>query len=114
MLAPPPSSTSIPIFLLHLSNHHQPSHIIHISQSIMASCEIIRETKVLLTTENYALWLLPIKFKLHKIKGLNIVTGAVACPDPKKDKDKARLYHLSQEVLTLVSSNLLKLGSCTK
>ncbi|KNZ51231.1 hypothetical protein VP01_4036g2 [Puccinia sorghi] len=85
----------------------------------MASSETTRETKVMLTTENYALWLLPMKAKLHKIKGLNIVTGAVACPDPKKDKDNAWLYvklnkeaymeiiqNLSQEVLALVSSTL--------
>jgi hypothetical protein len=83
------------------------------------SSEVVRESKVMLTTENYALWLLPMKAKLHKMKALNIVTGAVACPDPKKDKPNAQLYtklnedayaeivqHLNQENLALVSTTL--------
>jgi hypothetical protein len=77
------------------------------------------ETKILLTSENYALWLLPMKAKLHKLKSLNIVTGAVVCPNPKANKANAQLYsqlnedayaeiiqHLNQENLELVSTNL--------
>jgi hypothetical protein len=61
------------------------------------------------------------KAKLHKIKVLTIVTGAVHCPDPEKDKPNAQLYvklnedayakivqHLSQEVLAYVSSVMPK------
>ena len=78
-----------------------------------------RESKILLSNENYALWLLPMKAKLHKMKVLNIVTGAIACPDPEKDKPNAQLYqkynedayveiiqHLDQDVLALVSTSL--------
>jgi hypothetical protein len=81
--------------------------------------EVTWETKILLTTENYALWLLPMKAKLHKMKSLTIVTGAVVCPDPKDDKVNAALYtqlnedayaeiiqHLNQENLALVSTKL--------
>jgi len=81
--------------------------------------EVVRESKVMLTTENYALWLLPMKAKLHKMNVLKIVTGAIVCPDPEKDKENARLYvklneeayveiiqHIGQEVLGLVSSTL--------
>ncbi|KNZ63909.1 hypothetical protein VP01_10865g1 [Puccinia sorghi] len=77
------------------------------------------ETKVMLDNNNYTLWLIPIEAKLYKIKALNIVTGAVTCPDPEKDKDNARLFvklnedayaeivqHLSPEVLAYVSSSL--------
>ncbi|KNZ61201.1 hypothetical protein VP01_14371g1, partial [Puccinia sorghi] len=73
----------------------------------------------MLNNENYTLWLIPIEAKLYKIKALNIVTGAVSCPDPEKDKENARLYvklnkdayaeivqHLSPEVLAFVSSTL--------
>ncbi|EFP86943.1 uncharacterized protein PGTG_12684 [Puccinia graminis f. sp. tritici CRL 75-36-700-3] len=81
--------------------------------------EVVRESKILLTPDNYALWLLPIKAKLHKAKSLTIVTGAHTCPDPKEDKENARLYvklnedayaeivqHLNQEILAYVSSTL--------
>jgi hypothetical protein len=81
--------------------------------------EVVRESKILLTPDNYALWLLPMKAKLHKAKSLTIVTGAHTCPDPKEDKENARLYvklnedayaeivqHLNQEILAYVSSTL--------
>ncbi|PLW47327.1 hypothetical protein PCASD_02606 [Puccinia coronata f. sp. avenae] len=77
------------------------------------------ETKILLTTDNYALWLLPMKAKLHKLKSLTVVTGAVVCPNPKANKANAELYtqlnkdayteiilHLNQENLALVSTKL--------
>jgi hypothetical protein len=83
------------------------------------STEVVHETKILLTPNNYALWLLPIKAKLHKLKALQVVNGSVHCPDPKKDKANAQLYvklnedgyakivqHLSQEVLAYVSTTL--------
>lgn len=83
------------------------------------SSEVVRENKILLTSKNYALWLLPMKAKLHKMKSLTIVTGAVVCPDPKEDKNNAKLYtqlnenayaeiiqHLNQENLALVSTKL--------
>ncbi|EFP88732.2 uncharacterized protein PGTG_14698 [Puccinia graminis f. sp. tritici CRL 75-36-700-3] len=79
--------------------------------------EIVRESKILLNNDNYALWLLPMKAKLHKAKSLTIVTGIHTCPDPEKDKENAKLYvklnedayaeivqHLNQEVLAYVSS----------
>ncbi|KNZ54341.1 hypothetical protein VP01_2972g3 [Puccinia sorghi] len=87
----------------------------------MSTNEVIiaRDSKVMLNNENYTLWLIPIEAKLYKTKSLNIVTGAVACPDPEKDKENARLYvklneeayaeivqHLSPEVLAYVSSSL--------
>ncbi|KNZ53670.1 hypothetical protein VP01_316g10 [Puccinia sorghi] len=80
---------------------------------------VSRESKVMLTNDNYTLWLIPIEAKLYKIKALNIVTGTVSCPDPEKDKDNARLFvklnedayaeivqHLSPDVLAYVSSTL--------
>jgi len=85
----------------------------------MSSSDATRESRVMLTTENYALWLLPMKAKLHKMKVLNIVNGAVARPDPETDKPNAQLFdklneeayveliqHISQEVLALVSTTL--------
>ncbi|EFP76335.1 uncharacterized protein PGTG_02776 [Puccinia graminis f. sp. tritici CRL 75-36-700-3] len=54
--------------------------------------EVVRESKILLTPDNYALWLLPMKAKLHKAKSLTIVTGEHTCPDPKEDKENTRLY----------------------
>ncbi|KAA1097391.1 hypothetical protein PGT21_005012 [Puccinia graminis f. sp. tritici] len=42
--------------------------------------EVIRESKILLSNENYTLWLLPIEAKLYKLKALNIVTGAACQP----------------------------------
>jgi hypothetical protein len=84
--------------------------------------EVVRKSKILLTPDNYALWLLPMKAKLHKAKSLTIVTGTHTCPDPEKDKDNARLYiklnedayaeivqHLNQEILAFVSSTLPKI-----
>ncbi|EFP93214.1 uncharacterized protein PGTG_19453 [Puccinia graminis f. sp. tritici CRL 75-36-700-3] len=81
--------------------------------------EVVRESKILLSNENYTLWLLPIKAKLYKLKALNIVTGAVTCPDSETDKDNFKLYnklnedayaeivqYLNQEVLAYVSSAL--------
>ncbi|KNZ46720.1 hypothetical protein VP01_7006g1 [Puccinia sorghi] len=66
-----------------------------------------------------SLWVLPMKANVYKTKSLSIVTGAVSCPDPKKDKDNSRLFakmnedayvkiiqHISQNVLALVSSML--------
>jgi len=80
-----------------------------------------KETKILLSPENYALWLLPMKAKLHKNKSLQVVNGSVACPDPEKDKENFRLYaklnedayieiiqHLNQEVLAYVSTTLVE------
>ena len=85
----------------------------------MGSSEASRESKVMLTTENYPLWLLPMKAKLHRMKVLNIINGAVTRPDPETDKPNAQLYdklneeayveiiqHIGQEVLALVSSTL--------
>ncbi|EFP76654.2 uncharacterized protein PGTG_02115 [Puccinia graminis f. sp. tritici CRL 75-36-700-3] len=81
--------------------------------------EVVRKSKILLSNENYTLWLLPIKAKLYKLKALNIVTGAVTCPDFETDKDNFKLYnklnedayakivqYLNQEVLAYVSSAL--------
>jgi hypothetical protein len=81
--------------------------------------EVVRESKILLSNENYTLWLLPMEAKLYKLKALNIVTGAATCPDPEKDKDNFKLYnklnedayaeivqYLNQEVLAYVSSAL--------
>ncbi|OAV93182.1 hypothetical protein PTTG_27379 [Puccinia triticina 1-1 BBBD Race 1] len=85
----------------------------------MTSETLIRESKILLTNENYTLWLIPIEARLHKMQVLNIVTGLVSAPDPEKDKDTAKLYiklngnayaeivsYLSQEVLAYVSASL--------
>jgi hypothetical protein len=85
----------------------------------MSSEIVVRKSKILLTKENYALWLLLIEAKLHKLKYLKVVTGAVTSPDPEKDKDNFKLYVkynedvyaeiiqlLSQEVLAYVSSSL--------
>ncbi|KNZ57688.1 hypothetical protein VP01_2099g2 [Puccinia sorghi] len=74
--------------------------------SFNMTTEAIRESKILLFPENYALWLLPMKAKLHKNKPLQIVTGAVVCADPKKDKDNAQLYNkLNEDVATQVKAN---------
>jgi hypothetical protein len=83
------------------------------------STEVVCETKILLTPDNYALWLLPIKAKLHKSKELQVVNGSVHYPDPETDKANSQLYdklnedgyadivqHLSQEVLAYVSTTL--------
>ncbi|OAV89800.1 hypothetical protein PTTG_03331, partial [Puccinia triticina 1-1 BBBD Race 1] len=85
----------------------------------MSSELLVRETKILLTDENDALWLLPIEAKLHKLKYLTVVNGTVAMPNPEKDKDNFKLYVkynkdayaeiiqlLSQEVLAYVSLSL--------
>ncbi|PLW42157.1 hypothetical protein PCASD_05629 [Puccinia coronata f. sp. avenae] len=56
------------------------------------STEVVCKTKILLTSNNYSLWLLPIEAKLHKLKALQIVTRDLLCPDPEKDKDKSCLY----------------------
>jgi hypothetical protein len=59
------------------------------SIELSMATEVVRESKILLTNDNYALWLLPMKAKLHKAKSLTIVTGLHVCPDPEKDKDNA-------------------------
>jgi len=59
------------------------------------------------------------KAKLHKMKVLNIVNGAIARPDPEKDKPNAQLFdklneeayveiiqHIGQDVLAFVSTTL--------
>ncbi|KNZ57462.1 hypothetical protein VP01_2152g11 [Puccinia sorghi] len=87
----------------------------------MSTNEVVvaRNSKVMLNNKNYTLWLIPMEAKLYKIKALTIVTGAIACPDPEKDKENSCLYvkinkeayaeivqHLSPEVLAYVSSLL--------
>ncbi|KAA1107706.1 hypothetical protein PGTUg99_002684 [Puccinia graminis f. sp. tritici] len=77
--------------------------------------QVVRESKIILSNNNYTLWLLPIKAKIYKLKALNIVTGTATCPDPEKDKDNFKLYnklnedayteivqYLNQEVLAYV------------
>ncbi|OAV95435.1 hypothetical protein PTTG_03508 [Puccinia triticina 1-1 BBBD Race 1] len=44
----------------------------------MSSDYIVCETKILLTNENYPLWLLLIEAKLHKLKYLNVVPRILA------------------------------------
>jgi hypothetical protein len=78
------------------------------------STEVICETKVLLTPNNYALWLLPMEARLFKLKLLNIVESEVE-PD-KKDKESwikrnnnvyaEIIAYIGQEVLGFVSSAL--------
>ncbi|EFP75601.1 uncharacterized protein PGTG_00932 [Puccinia graminis f. sp. tritici CRL 75-36-700-3] len=83
--------------------------------------KIVCESKILLTLNNYALWLLPMKAKLHKAKSLTIVTRIHTCPDPEMDKENTKLYvklneddyakivqHHNQEILAYVSSTLPK------
>ncbi|EFP84519.1 uncharacterized protein PGTG_10239 [Puccinia graminis f. sp. tritici CRL 75-36-700-3] len=60
--------------------------------------EIVRESKILLNNDNYALWLLPMKAKLHKAKSLTIVTGIHTYAYAEI------VQHLNQEVLAYVSS----------
>ncbi|OAV90055.1 hypothetical protein PTTG_06610, partial [Puccinia triticina 1-1 BBBD Race 1] len=76
------------------------------------SSELLVQTKILLTNENYALWLLPIEAKLHKPKYLNVVNGTVSMPDPEKDKDNFKLYvkynkDAYVEIVQLLSSEVL-------
>ncbi|EFP85173.1 uncharacterized protein PGTG_11342 [Puccinia graminis f. sp. tritici CRL 75-36-700-3] len=66
--------------------------------------EVVRESKILLTPDNYALWLLPMKAKLHKAKSLTIVTGIHTCPDPETDKENTKLYvKLNKDAVRLKS-----------
>jgi hypothetical protein len=78
------------------------------------STEVIRETKVLLTPNNYALWLLPMEAKLFRSKLLDILEGQVE-PDEKEianwtkrnnDAYAEIISYIGQEVLGFVSSAL--------
>ncbi|EFP74398.1 uncharacterized protein PGTG_00354 [Puccinia graminis f. sp. tritici CRL 75-36-700-3] len=78
------------------------------------STEVIRETKVLLTPLNYALWLLPMEARLFRLKLLNIVKSEVE-PDEKEKESWMKLNndayaeiiaYIGQEVLGFVSSAL--------
>ncbi|OAV92412.1 hypothetical protein PTTG_06132 [Puccinia triticina 1-1 BBBD Race 1] len=78
----------------------------------MSSELVVRKTKILLTNKNYALWLLPIEAKLHKLKYLNVVNNTVAIPDPEKDKDNFKLYvkynkDAYAEIIQLLSQEVL-------
>ncbi|KAA1104778.1 hypothetical protein PGT21_031588 [Puccinia graminis f. sp. tritici] len=78
------------------------------------STEVVRETKVLLTPNNYALWLLPMEAKLFKSKLLNIVESQVEPEEKEKEtwiKQNNDAYteiisYIGQEVLGFVSSAL--------
>ncbi|KNE88650.1 hypothetical protein PSTG_17932 [Puccinia striiformis f. sp. tritici PST-78] len=78
-----------------------------------------RDTRIVLTNDNYAQWLIPMEAKLHKLKSLHVVMEKIPAPDPEKDKDNAKLYvklnedayaeivqYLSLEVLAYVSATL--------
>ncbi|EHS63373.1 uncharacterized protein PGTG_21548 [Puccinia graminis f. sp. tritici CRL 75-36-700-3] len=79
------------------------------------STEVIRETKVLLTPHNYALWLLPMEARLFKLNLLDIVENKV---ETKTEDDKVAwnklnntayseiIAYIGQEVLGFVSSAL--------
>ncbi|EFP84695.1 uncharacterized protein PGTG_10854 [Puccinia graminis f. sp. tritici CRL 75-36-700-3] len=78
------------------------------------STEVIRETKVLLTPSNYALWLLPMEAKLFRSKLLDILEGQVE-PEEKEKENWMKLNndayaeiiaYIGQEVLGFVSSAL--------
>ncbi|EFP78584.1 uncharacterized protein PGTG_04540 [Puccinia graminis f. sp. tritici CRL 75-36-700-3] len=78
------------------------------------STEVIRETKVLLTPLNYALWLLPMEARLFRLKLLDILEGQVE-PDEKEQEKWTKLNndayaeiiaYIGQEVLGFVSSAL--------
>ncbi|EFP83652.2 uncharacterized protein PGTG_09365 [Puccinia graminis f. sp. tritici CRL 75-36-700-3] len=78
------------------------------------STEVIRETKVLLTPLNYALWLLPMEARLFRLKLLNTVESEVE-PDEKEKESWMKLNndaypeiiaYIGQEVLGFVSSAL--------
>ncbi|KAA1105699.1 hypothetical protein PGT21_016017 [Puccinia graminis f. sp. tritici] len=78
------------------------------------STEVIRETKVLLTPNNYALWLLPMEAKLFRSKLLDILEGQEE-PDEKEKESWIKrnndayaeiITYISQEVLGFVSSAL--------
>ncbi|EFP93654.1 uncharacterized protein PGTG_19603 [Puccinia graminis f. sp. tritici CRL 75-36-700-3] len=85
--------------------------------------KVVCKSKILLTPDYYALWLLSMKAKLHKAKLLTIFTGIHTCPDPETDKENTKLYvklnkdvyakiiqHLNQEILAYVSSTLPKVN----
>jgi hypothetical protein len=60
--------------------------------------EIVCGSKILLTKNKYVLWLLPMKAKT-----LTIVTRIHTCPDPKKDKENAKLYvKLNEDAYTKI------------
>ncbi|EFP77495.1 uncharacterized protein PGTG_03451 [Puccinia graminis f. sp. tritici CRL 75-36-700-3] len=78
------------------------------------STEVIRETKVLLTPNNYALWLLPMEARLFRLKLLDILEGQVE-PDEKEKENWTKrnndayaeiIAYIGQEVLGFVSSAL--------
>ncbi|EFP88362.1 uncharacterized protein PGTG_14446 [Puccinia graminis f. sp. tritici CRL 75-36-700-3] len=78
------------------------------------STKVIRETKVLLTPLNYALWLLPMEARLFRLKLLDILEGQVE-PDEKEQEKWTKLNndayaeiiaYIGQEVLGFVSSAL--------
>ncbi|EFP77505.1 uncharacterized protein PGTG_03461 [Puccinia graminis f. sp. tritici CRL 75-36-700-3] len=78
------------------------------------STKVICETKVLLTPNNYALWLLPMEARLFRLKLLNIVDSEVE-PDEKEKETWMKLNndayaeiigYIGQEVLGFLSSAL--------
>jgi hypothetical protein len=78
------------------------------------STKVVRETKVLLTPTNYALWLLPMGARLFKSKLLNIIESQVE-PNEKEqeiwmkrnnDAYTKIISYIGQEVLGFVSSAL--------
>ncbi|EFP86477.2 uncharacterized protein PGTG_12433 [Puccinia graminis f. sp. tritici CRL 75-36-700-3] len=78
------------------------------------STKVIRETKVLLTPNNYALWLLLMEAKLFRSKLLNILECQVEPEEKEKvnwTKLKNNTYaeiiaYIGEEVLGFVSSTL--------
>ncbi|KAA1089602.1 hypothetical protein PGT21_024586 [Puccinia graminis f. sp. tritici] len=78
------------------------------------STKVIRKTKVLLTLNNYALWLLPMEAKLFRSKLLDILEGQEE-PDEKEKESWIKqnndayaeiITYIGQEVLGFVSSAL--------
>jgi len=61
------------------------------------SSVVANKTKILLTTENYVTWLIPMEAKLHKIRALDIVTGKTPPPPDELVEDKTNYTNLNED-----------------
>ncbi|KNZ48748.1 hypothetical protein VP01_543g4, partial [Puccinia sorghi] len=62
------------------------------------SSVVAHKTKILLTTENYVTWLIPMEAKLHKLRTLDVVTRKTSPPPDELAKDKTNYIQLNEDV----------------
>ncbi|KNZ62255.1 hypothetical protein VP01_1294g7 [Puccinia sorghi] len=77
---------------------------------------VSHKTKLLLTSENYMTWIIPMEAKLHKIRALDIVTGKIPPPLDEKQDDKSNYVKLNEdayaEIVNCLDPEVLQYTQC--